>query len=104
MQHAVPLNEQAVARPSHNAMALDIYTWLAQRLHRVEPKRAAFVPWASLKEQFGQGYGRMDNFTRVFRKTLKQVAAVYQEARFNEDQKGMRLLNSRPPVLPARTA
>ena len=104
MQHAVPLNEQAVARLSHNAMALDIYTWLAQRLHRVEPKRAAFVPWASLKEQFGQGYGRMDNFKRVFRKTLKQVAAVYQEARFNEDQKGMRLLNSRPPVLPARTA
>ena len=100
MQHAVPLNEQAVARLSHNAMALDIYTWLAQRLHRVEPKRAAFVPWASLKEQFGQGYGRMDNFKRVFRKTLKQVSVVYQEARFSEDQKGMRLLNSRPPVLP----
>ena len=100
MQHAVPLNEQAVARLSHNAMALDIYTWLAQRLHRVEPKRAAFVPWASLKEQFGQGYGRMDNFKRVFRKTLKQASVVYQEARFSEDQKGMRLLNSRPPVLP----
>ena len=100
MQHAVPLNEQAVARLSHNAMALDIYSWLAQRLHRVEPKRAAFVPWASLKEQFGQGYGRMDNFKRVFRKTLKQASVVYQEARFSEDQKGMRLLNSRPPVLP----
>ena len=100
MQHAVPLNEQAVARLSHNAMALDIYSWLAQRLHRVEPKRAAFVPWASLKEQFGQGYGRMDNFKRVFRKTLKQASVVYQEARFSEDQKGMQLLNSRPPVLP----
>src|ERR1700678_20251 len=36
MKHAVPLNEIAVARLSHNAMALDIYTWLAQRLHRVE--------------------------------------------------------------------
>lgn len=100
MQHAVPLNEQAVMRLSHNAMALDIYTWLAQRLHRVDPKRAAFVPWASLKDQFGQGYGRMDNFKRVFRKTLKQVSVVYQEAKFSEDGKGMRLLNSRPPVLP----
>lgn len=100
MQHAVPLNEQAVARLSHNAMALDIYTWLAQRLHRVDPKRAAFVPWASLKDQFGQGYGAMNNFKRVFRKTLKQVAVVYQEAKFSEDGKGMRLLNSRPPVLP----
>lgn len=32
---AVPLNETAVMRLAHNAMALDIYTWLAQRLHRV---------------------------------------------------------------------
>ena len=32
VSHAVPLNESAVARLSHNAMALDIYTWLAQRL------------------------------------------------------------------------
>jgi hypothetical protein len=34
MEHAVPLNEEAVARLSHSAMALDIHTWLAQRLHR----------------------------------------------------------------------
>ena len=100
MEHAVPLNEQAVARLGHNAMALDIYTWLAQRLHRINPKRVAFVPWASLKEQFGHGYSAMNNFKRVFRKTLKQVQVVYQDARFGEDGKGLRLLNSRPPVLP----
>ena len=100
MEHAVPLNEQAVTRLSHNAMALDIYTWLAQRLYRVNTKRAAFVPWVSLKEQFGQGYWRMDNFKRVFRRTLSQVTAVYQDARYTLDGKGMRLLQSRPPVLP----
>jgi len=100
MEHAVPLNEQAVMRLSHNAMALDIYTWLAQRLHRIDPKRAAFVPWVSLKDQFGQGYHRMDNFKRVFRKTLAQVAVVYSEARYSMDGRGMRLLQSRPPVLP----
>ena len=100
MRHAVPLNEQAVTRLSHNAMALDIYTWLAQRLHRIGPKRAAFVPWASLKEQFGQGYSAMNNFKRVFRKTLKQVQIVYQDARLSDDGKGLRLRNSRPPVLP----
>ena len=100
MEHAIPLNEQAVARLGHNAMALDIYTWLAQRLHRINPKRVAFVPWVSLKEQFGHGYSAMNNFKRVFRKTLKQVQVVYQDARFGEDGKGLRLLNSRPPVLP----
>jgi hypothetical protein len=99
MQHAVPLNEDAIRRLTHTAMGLDIYTWLAQRLHRVDPRNPAFVPWASLKEQFGQGYDRMDNFKRVYRKALTQVAAVYQEAKYGLDGQGMRLHNSRPPVL-----
>lgn len=98
-EHAVPLNEEAVRRLSHSAMALDIYTWLAQRLHRVDARRGAFVPWVSLKEQFGHGYGAMNNFRRVFKTALKQVAVVYREARFSDDQRGMRLLHSRPPVL-----
>lgn len=98
MKHAVPLNETAVARLSHNAMGLDIYTWLAQRLHRVEEGKGAFVAWASLKEQFGHGYGRMDNFKRVYRTTLRQVKLVYPEAKFDLDGEGMRLKHSRPPV------
>lgn len=99
VQHAVPLNEAAVVRLSHSAMALDVYVWLAQRLHRVNPKKPAFVPWFSLKEQFGQDYGRMVDFRRVFILTLKQVKAVYWEAKFSLDDKGMYLQNSPPPVL-----
>jgi len=98
MKHAVPLNETAVARLSHNAMALDIYTWLAQRLHRVEDGKTALVPWTSLKEQFGHSYGRMDNFKRVFRNTLRQVKLVYPESKFELVEEGMRLKHSRPPV------
>lgn len=79
-------------------MALDIYTWLAQRLHRVDPKQLAFVPWVSLKQQFGDGYAHMNNFKRVFRHTLRQVRSVYQDAKFFDDDKGMYLKNSRPPV------
>lgn len=97
--HAVPLNESAVSRLSHTAMGLDVYTWLAQRLHRIDPGRGALVPWVSLKEQFGHGYDRMDNFKRVFRTTLKQVHVVYRDAKFSLDDHGMRLSNSPPPVL-----
>jgi len=68
-------------------------------LHRIDPKKGAFVPWVSLKEQFGHGYSRMNNFKRDFRTTLKQVHIVYREARFDLDDRGMRLQNSRPPVL-----
>jgi hypothetical protein len=72
--------------------------WLAQRLHRIHSRAPALVPWVSLKEQFGFAYGRMDNFKRVFQMTLRQVHAVYPEARFSFDARGMRLSNSRPPV------
>jgi hypothetical protein len=89
MQHAVPLNEGAVARLSHNAMALEIYTWLAQRLHRVDPAKPAFVPWASLQRQFGEGYDRIRHFRRVFLRTLAQVHVVYREAKFSANDKGM---------------
>ena len=99
MAHAVPLNEAAVARLSHSAMALDVYTWLAQRLHRIDPSKPAFVPWASLKDQFGHGYNRMVDFRRVFTRTLTQVRVVYKDAKYSLDRKGARLHHSRPPVL-----
>ena len=53
---AVPLDERAIAALKDSAVALDIYCWLAQRLHRVPESKPQFVPWAGLHEQFGQGY------------------------------------------------
>jgi len=48
-KHAVPLDERALAALAHSAMALDIYAWLAQRLHRVPPGKPQLVTWAALK-------------------------------------------------------
>ena len=79
-------------------MGLDIYAWLAQRLHRVDPGKPAFIPWISLKEQFGHQYGRMDNFKRVFRQTLEMVLTQYRAARIELDGRGITLRNSSPPI------
>ena len=98
IQHAVPLNEVAISRLSHNAMALDIYTWLAQRLHRIEEGKGALVPWTALHEQFGHGYRDLRMFRRAFRSTLQQVKVVYPDARFELDGNGMNLAHSRPAV------
>ena len=98
MKHAVPLNETAIARLSHSAMGLDIYTWLAQRLHRVEEGKTVLVPWVSLWEQFGNGYAQIRQFRWIFTRTLKQVKVVYPEAKFQLSQKGMHIQNSLPPV------
>lgn len=97
-EHAVPLDERAVSALAHNPMALDVYCWLAQRLHRVDPKRGQFLAWANLHEQFGQGYKRIRDFRRDFLNVLNMVKAQYPAAKFGTDQGGMMLFNSPPPV------
>jgi hypothetical protein len=97
-QHAVPLNESDLGALAHSAMGLDIYAWLAQRLHRIDPRKPAFIAWVNLKEQFGPDYDRMTDFKRFFRKTLAQVQQRYQSARIELDSRGMTARNSPPPV------
>lgn len=97
-RHAVPLYEADLAALAHSAMALDLYAWQAQRLHRVNPKQPGFVPWVALKQQFGPDYKRMNHFKAAFRVALRQVHARYKAARFEIDNRGMTLFNSPPPV------
>ena len=100
-RHAVPLDERAVAALAHSAQGLDVYAWLAQRLHRVPRERGQFVPWTALHEQFGQGYRRIRKFREVFLHTLTIVHGQYRSARL-EAQKGGVLLRNSPPPVPAR--
>jgi hypothetical protein len=120
MNHAVPLDEAHIAALSHSALGLDIYTWLAQRLHRIPPTKPVRVSWLALYDQFGRGYDpeRIDNFRRVFRVALKEVLTLYRAARVEDEDpksprlysqggqyvwrekpaKGLTLYNSPPPV------
>lgn len=103
INRAVPLNESAVWCLSHNAMALDVYAWLAQRLHRIPAEKGGvLVPWPRLKEQFGAGYARLRKFRDVFRATLVQVLQVYPEAKLSLSSAGLVLRHSRPPVAKRR--
>ena len=97
----VPLDERAVSNLSNNAMALDIYTWLAQRLHRIQQGQPYPLAWQTLREQFGVGYKRMDHFKEVFRPTLDKVLTQYPAARgrvVEEENKGYWLHRTEPPV------
>lgn len=99
LHHAIPLDERALAALSNNAMALDIYSWLAQRLHRIQSNDVHFVSWENLKFQFGQGYERMNDFKKIFRKTLAIVRTQYHGAHIDEvTNKGFNLKLSPPPV------
>ena len=97
-KYAVPLDERAIAALAHSAIALDMYCWLAQRLHRIPEGRPQFVPWTALHEQFGQGYTRVRKFREFFLGLLRQVHAAYPDARFETNGRGMMLWQSPPPV------
>ena len=99
MNHAIPLDERALASLSHNSMAMDIYAWLVQRLHRIEIGTPQFVSWQNLKEQFGGGYSEMWKFKQVFRRTLAMTRLQYPTAHLLEDKnKGFYLHHSQPPI------
>src|SRR5919107_924886 len=50
-KHPVPLEEAAIKALSNNAPALDVYLWLAYRLHALPGNKLS--PWQALKGQFG---------------------------------------------------
>ena len=78
---------------------MDVYAWLAQRLHRIEFGNPQFITWKAIKDQFGADYGRMDNFKAHFREVLQSVKLVYSDARITEvENKGFNLFNSLPPI------
>jgi hypothetical protein len=98
LEYAVPLDHRALTALRHSALALDIYTWLAHRLCRINKAAGVMVSWQNLHEQFGQEYGNTKDFKRSFRDTARQVCAVYPDAKLEETTGGLRLFASPPPV------
>ena len=101
LENAVPLDLRAMLELGGSALALDMYFWLAHRLHRVE--KPVMVPWSGLQQQFGQEYEgahRDKNFRRHALHALRDALAVYPKAKVEQVTGGLRLLPSPPPVLP----
>lgn len=97
--HPVPIEETAVRQIANNSMALDVYCWLAYRLHVLtEPTP---ISWRALHQQFGRGVKRLDHFKDQFKETLALALAVYPDAEVEVHERGVTLRPSRPPVAPS---
>ena len=96
--HAVPLDYRALSALKHSALALDIYTWLAHRLCRIDKPQGIKLSWENLRDQFGQEYHTAKDFKREFRHVLSQVCTVYPEARIDSEPGGLILRPSPPPI------
>jgi hypothetical protein len=101
-RHPVPIEEAAIQAINGHSMALDLYCWLAYRLHVLPGERT--VSWRALKAQFGTGFTRMDHFRPTFRENLALALAVYPAAVVDTTERGLILHPSRPPVAPKISA
>jgi hypothetical protein len=98
-QHAVPLNETAIRQIRDSATALDLYTWLAYRLPRLDAKRPTTLSWQQLAVHFGNDGRHIRKFRQTVRDAWeRQVSAVYPEARADFDTTVIRLHASPPPL------
>jgi hypothetical protein len=102
IDHPLPLREAAIKEISHRSMSIDIYIWLAYRLH--ELSRPIPISWKALQEQFGAGFNRLRAFREKFREPLALALAAYPEAKVSTDEAGMVLYPSAPPIPQGRVS
>lgn len=95
-RHPVPLQDAAIQQLKDSSAALDIYVWLAFRLHHLE--RRTPIGWSDLYQQFGSGYRHMWAWKPKFRQALAEAVAAYPEARVDVEDTHILLHPSPPPI------
>jgi Plasmid encoded RepA protein len=95
-KHPVPLREASLRELADRSASLDLYIWLAYRLHTLSSPTP--VRWAALREQFGTSYSELRFFRRDFPKMLAPAVAAYPEARVEVDDNGVVLYPSPSPI------
>jgi Plasmid encoded RepA protein len=95
-KHPVPIEEGAVKQIANNSLALDVYCWLAYRLHALSGPTP--ITWKALHAQFGQAFARRDHFRQQFKHTLELALSVYPAAEVEIGERGVTLKPSPPPV------
>jgi hypothetical protein len=94
--HPVPLLEAAIRQLRERSMSLDLYVWLAWRLHTLT--KSIPISWMAVHAQFGAGFDKLFHFKPRFTEALAAAVAAYPEARVELDEKGVILHPSRPPI------
>jgi hypothetical protein len=95
-RHPVPLRDAAIQELKDSSTALDIYIWLAFRLHHLD--RRTPIGWKDLYQQFGAGYRHMWAWKPKFVQALAEAVSAYPEARVDVEDTHIVLHPSPPPV------
>jgi hypothetical protein len=99
--HPVPVREEAIKAIGTRSLAIDVYIWLAYRLHSLS--KPVPVSWAAIHGQFGAGFRLVRQIKPTFLDALTLALAVYPEARVEADKDGI-ILHPSPPAVPRSEA
>jgi hypothetical protein len=96
LRHPAVLFEPAIRHLAGKSLALDVYIWLAYRLHALVKLRP--VSWNALHQAFGPNYGRIRDFRAKFKEALDDALLVYPQANVQVQDSGLLLMPSNPPA------
>lgn len=100
IEHAVPFDYRSLIALKHSCLAMDIYSWLCQRLYRIE-SGSRYLTWSTLRLQFASEYTGSNapkTFKVEFLKGLKKALIVYPTAKVRVGNRGITLFSSPPPI------
>lgn len=96
-KHALPVNMHAVRAFAGSPRKLDMLFWLGYRLNSLTAK--ASISWESLREQWGEGYARLDNFKRDFAGDIKELKEVFPKLPVSLNEVGITIQPGSSEVL-----
>jgi hypothetical protein len=99
-RHPAILFDPAIRHLSGKSLALDVYCWLAYRLHAL--MKSTPISWRALHRAFGSNYARERDFKANFSEPLNNALNVYPQAKIQLTETGL-VLHPSPPPGPARS-
>ena len=100
IDHGLPVDMRAYHALSHSALAMDLYTFLAHRLWRIDG--SVEISWEQMRNAMAPEYTEIRVFRRHFLKALAAVQEVYPESkgRVHPIRGRVRLYKATPPIEP----
>jgi Plasmid encoded RepA protein len=99
--HPVPVREEAIRAIGTRSLAIDVYIWLAYRLHALT--KSTPISWTAVHAQFGAGFRLVRQIKPTFMEALHLALAVYPEACVDTEKQGL-VLHPSPPAVPKSEA
>ena len=96
-RHALPVNVHAVRAFAASSRKLDLLFWLGYRLNSLS--KTLDISWEALRDQFGSGYARTNNFRRDLAREIGEIKDVFPKLPVKITEEGISIAPGSSEVL-----